>query len=827
MMKLKEYSLLLVLCLLVGVSYAQSSVSIKVIDANTLNAIKNAEVYNINTMQTYNTDANGLLKIRNLPHGDYELMTFAQNYQMFQEEISITADQQIQLTIKLSPLEIDLTTVYVDGAGDNTFAMRQLRAVEGTSIYAGKKTEVVLLAKLTANIASNNARQIYSQVTGLNIYESDDAGLQLSVGGRGLDPNRTASFNTRQNGYDISADVLGYPESYYTPPAEALQQIQVVRGAASLQYGTQFGGLLNFIFKQPNREKKIEWTSRQTGGSFGLFTSFNSLSGTVGKFSYYTYFNYKRGDGFRPNSGFDSYNYFTHLSYAFSEKTSLDIEFTYLNYLAQQAGGLTDAQFYRDPTFSNRTRNWFKVDWRLLSAKLEHRFSAQTNASLNIYGLDAARSAVGFRTNRVSQQDDPEAPRDLIAGTFQNWGVEARLIHRYKLRGKTAVALIGGKLYSADNTAIQGPGSASEEPDFELASTSFPYYANQSDFRFPNFNAALFGEHIIYLNDQLTITPGVRLEHIRTQSEGTYRKIDFDLAQNPIRDQLFEDNRSFNRNFALLGLGLSYKPSDALEVYGNWSQNYRSVTFSDIRVVNPSFQVDPNITDESGFTADVGVRGTWKSIAYNFTAYGLLYNDRLGEVLRAETRETAEGEMVETGRIIRFRGNIGRALIYGLESLIEWKVLKSSVSHSHNYQLNLFLNTALTDSRYLESETAGVTDNQVEFIPTINLKTGLRFHYDGFEASLQYTYLSDQYTDASNAEQDKRDNQSGITGAIPAYNIVDYSMSYQFWKHFKLEAGVNNALNSSYFTRRATGYPGPGIIPAAPRSWYLGLEMVF
>ena len=44
---------------------------------------------------------------------------------------------------------------------------------------------------------------------------------------------------------------------------------------------------------------------------------------------------------------------------------------------------------------------------------------------------------------------------------------------------------------------------------------------------------------------------------------------------------------------------------------------------------------------------------------------------------------------------------------------------------------------------------------------------------------------------------------------------------------FKLEAGVNNLLNEKYFTRRATGYPGPGIIPSSPRNWYLTLQMKF
>jgi Fe(3+) dicitrate transport protein len=63
--------------------------------------------------------------------------------------------------------------------------------------------------------------------------------VDCSIGGRGLDLTELQIL-TRQNGYDISADVLGYPESYYATPTEALEEIQVIRGAASLQYGTQF-----------------------------------------------------------------------------------------------------------------------------------------------------------------------------------------------------------------------------------------------------------------------------------------------------------------------------------------------------------------------------------------------------------------------------------------------------------------------------------------------------------------------------------------------------------------------------------------------------------
>ena len=141
------------------------------------------------------------------------------------------------VTLKLIPKIEELNEVVVRGNLKKIFQIKRMEDVEGTRIFAGKKNEVILIDVSMANLASNNARQIYNQIPGLNIYQNDDAGLQLNIGGRGLNPNRTANFNTRQNNYDISADALGYPESYYTPPPEGLEEIQILRGAASLQYG--------------------------------------------------------------------------------------------------------------------------------------------------------------------------------------------------------------------------------------------------------------------------------------------------------------------------------------------------------------------------------------------------------------------------------------------------------------------------------------------------------------------------------------------------------------------------------------------------------------
>ena len=821
-MRLKVFSTLCFL-LITATLMGQERLRGQVVDQQGVPVV-GAEVYIRQTETLSISDEKGEFVLEAIPFGTYDVVVFALEYRVYEQQLEINSSTALR--IQLQPLAAqELSEVVITQEREKVFALQKLKSVEGTAIYAGKKSEVVLVGNIPGNLAANNPRQLYNQVAGLNIFDYGDAGLQLNIGGRGLDPNRTANFNVRQNGYDISADALGYPESYYTPPAEALDQIQVVRGAASLQYGPQFGGLINFKFKKPNPNKKIEWVSRQTVGSFDLKTSFNSLTGTLGNFSYYTYFNYKEGSGFRPNSNFDSRNYFGHFEYQFSQKTSLAFEVTMLNYLAQQPGGLTDVQFIQDPVFSNRERNWFGVDWKLYSLLFKHQFSSNTDFSLNLFSLDASREALGFRTNRVSQPDDPNEPRELLADNFQNWGAEARVLNRYKINDSDAVLLLGAKYYQTSNDQRQGPGSNSNDPDFNFADQDFPNYERQSQFEFPNLNMAFFGENIFNLSKKFSLTPGFRFEYIKTESEGSFRNIVLDLAGNPLLNEEIEDNRTFERNFLLLGLGASYKPTANLEVYANFSQNYRSVTFSDIRVINPSFQIDPNISDEDGFTADLGIRGRVKNaLTYDVSAFGLLYDNRLGEILKNETRTNALGEEVETGRVVRFRGNIGTAFIYGLESFADWNIKEVAIPGLEKAKLNLFVNLALTNSEYTDSEQNNVEGNKVEFIPEVNLKTGLNFGYGNFLGSLQYTYLSEQFTDATNAPQDINDNQRGIEGTIPAYDIMDLSFSYS-WKMFKLEAGVNNVLNNSYFTRRATGYPGPGIIPAEPRTFYTTLQL--
>ena len=808
-MKLKDFKLFTFLIFLPFLSFTQVNISGKIYDKSAVLPLASVEIFNEFGSLLATTNAEGRYYFTS-SESELKLILFKYGYKLFKTSVIVKGFELEDIFLDQS-LE-ELSEVQLVAAKQKIFSIKRLKDVEGTAIYAGKKTEVILVDNLMANLASNNSRQIYSQIVGLNIYQNDDAGLQLNIGGRGLDPNRTSNFNTRQNNYDISADVLGYPESYYSPPSESLSEIQIIRGAASLQYGTQFGGLVNFKTKAPNPYKTLEVVLRNTIGSNGLYTNFTSFSGTSKKLSYYTYVNYKKGNGFRPNSEFESKNIFTHFEYAFSSQTKLALEITYLNYLAQQAGGLNDAMFNNDPYQSVRSRNWFKVNWLLYNAKFTHNFSDQTRFSFNFFGLKASRDAIGFRTNRVDQIDSFQE-RDLIKGTFKNFGFEPRFLHSYNFLGKKAKILLGGKFYKSSNTSEQGPGSNGTDADFDFQTAQYIDYKAQSSYKYPNLNTALFGEQIIYLRDNLSITPGFRLEHIKTESEGYYKKVFLDAAGNLLLNETIPNNETRKRSFVLFGVGLSYKPTNYLEFYNNVSQNYRSVTFADISIVNPAFAINPNITDEKGYNIDFGVRGIFnKTISYDLSIFGLFYNDRIGFVQK----------VFEDGNVKSERGNVGNASIYGFESLVDVNLTKL-LNIDSIYGASLFANTSIIDSKYTASSINGITGKKVEFVPKVNLKTGFKFTYKDFASSIQYTFLSEQFTDASNSIDS---NLSGIIGVLPSYDVLDLSFSYKY-QNFKIESGINNVLNSAYFTRRATGYPGPGIIPSPPRNSYITIEWKF
>ncbi len=803
--------LLLTFCIKIGsieTALAQTGTVRGIVANHQGQAIPGATVYIISNQMATETDVEGNFEFSNVPYGNYDLAFYYLGKETLYKKIQLNRPE-IFLNLQMKDFSKDLQTATVEQEKDKTFGRNRLLAVENFGIYEGKKTEVIEMSEVTANLATNNARQVYAKITGLNIWESDGAGLQLGIGGRGLSPNRTANFNVRQNGYDISADALGYPESYYTPPVEALDRIELVRGAASLQYGTQFGGMLNFRFKRGSEDKLLEVNTRQTLGSWGFFNSFNSVGGTVakGKLNYYTYFQYKRGDGFRPNSGFESFNGFGGLSYQATKRLKIDFEVTKMQYLAQQPGGLTDKNFEQNPRQSFRERNWFEVDWNMAALTFTYEFNENTQINSRTFGLLAHRNALG-NLERINVIDFG-GNRTMISGEFRNIGNETRVLHKYKIGKEHHIFLFGTRAYQGVTSARQGDANDGSGPDFEYLN---PDNLENSDYAFTNQNISIFAENIFNITSKWSITPGLRMEYIGTYADGYFNQRVFDGAGNLVAQTRSEESMGRTRNFLIAGIGTNYRLNEKVSLYANITQNYRAINFSDIRIVNPNFQVDPNIKDETGYTADLGIRAK-KENGFNveLTAFLVRYNDKIGQILRADQPPLFLD--------YRFRGNISDASNMGLEFFGEINLIPVFKTYNKDFQWTIFVNCAYVDARYINTDDSSIRNKLVEMVPPLMLRTGSQFRFKSLRAAIQFSHISRHYTDATNAVL----TSTAVEGIIPSYQVADISVSYQY-KRYGIEASVNNLFNQMYFTRRAEGYPGPGIIPSDGRGFFLTLE---
>ncbi|AEA44752.1 TonB-dependent receptor family protein [Fluviicola taffensis] len=668
--------------------------------------------------------------------------------------------------------------------------------IKGVQIATGTNTLIETERQGGAK-STANPRELFAKVPGLNIWESDGAGIQMGVGGRGLSPNRAANFNTRQNGYDISADALGYPESYYTPPLEALQAIEIIRGSASLQYGTQFGGLMNFILKDPIQTSPLQFTTRNSVGNYGYFGTFNRISGTVGRFQYQAYYQLKTGKGYRPNSNFNQQQGFAQIGYIINENNQIRLEYTRMSYLAHQPGGLTDKQFEEDPTQSIRDRNWFKVGWNILALHFDSKLNSKTHLNVRAFGMLSSRYSLGY-LGKINTAD-PGGNRDLITGNFKNTGIEARVLRRYKLTKKQkheSAFLIGARYYRGQTTNLQGSSTSGDGPDFEFNN---PSNIENSDYSFPSENIAVFTDNIWFLGNRWTINAGLRFEHIMSSSKGYYYQYNIHpLTFDTLSVFKNENASSLTRNIPLIGAGTSFKTGKFSNAYINFCQNYRAVNFSDIRVANPNIVVDSLIKDEYGNTTEIGWRGFIGKYFYSDIAvFALFYGNKIGLAPQPNS-------------VKKIRTNIGNAFNTGVECFVEFDFIKAFMDSSR-IGSSIFVNFSYIDAHYISSREKSYVGKQVEYVSPLMFKTGLKVRGKNWQAQIQGSYNSSQFSDATNSKEGSGD---AVIGEIPAYFVMDFSARYTFRKYFQLEAGVNNLLNSSYYTRRATAYPGPGILPS-------------
>jgi Fe(3+) dicitrate transport protein len=685
-------------------------------------------------------------------------------------------------------------------------------------LFSGKKNEVLKLSNINGNFTTNNTREIFSRVPGVTIWENEGSGIQINVGVRGLSPNRSWELNTRQNGYDISSDVFGYPEAYYNPPLEAVETVELIRGGSSLQFGPQFGGMLNYQLKRETK-KKFSFETQNTVGSYGLMSSYNAIGGAYKKFSYYVYNHSRSADGWRENSEYTVRNTHAFVEYRFTENTKLSAEYTNMDYKMQQAGGLTDDQFTANSRQSLRERNWFGTPWNVFSINFDTKINDKFSSNTKLFGLIGERNSVGITAtpntiDAISTTTNNYSNRRLDRDYYKNFGVENRNILKYEIGKIKSNLAFGVRIYQANTQRLQ-EGTGTRGSDFDLSVEG--RYARDIDFT--TENVAVFAENQFKVTEKLSITPGIRYEYIKNTGEGRF-------GVSGANDIAFP-NKTISRSKPLFGLGLEYK-FRTTNIYANITQAYRPVLFSDLTPPAVTDVIDTNLKDASGFNADLGYRGTFKKyLNFDFSLFYLSYNNRIGGTRQFLNNDPNQGTFI-------YRTNLGETVNKGIEGFANINVTKLFNVDKPYGNLDVFATVSFIDSRYTDfavfttSGTApniAITEtnlkgNRVENAPRYIHNFGISWSNNNISATAQYRMSGKIFTDANNTVAP---SANGITGLLENYNVFDLSTEYKFLENYNIRGGINNLFNENYATRRAGGYPGPGILPGEGRTFYISI----
>ncbi len=673
-------------------------------------------------------------------------------------------------------------------------------------IYSGKKNEVLQIDSMDANKAINNTRQIIGRIPGLNIIETESGGFTANgIGFRGLNPYQSIETNTRQNGYNISADIFGYNEAYYLPPMEAVKEIVFLRGASSLAFGPQIGGMINYELKDGGK-KPLEGTFSQTLGSYGMYNSFLSLGGTYKKVQYYGFLQFRFMEGWRQNSQQDQLSGYAGVKYNPTNKLQLGLEYTALRNTIRMPGGLTDSLFKANPQQSLRSRNWLQSPWNIVAGTIQYKMNEQSSISLKSAFLYSQRDLVWRNEDGgpgVKDTITPSLnyiPREVEHEYFRSITNELRFLTHYTLGG-TQQTLAVGVRYAYAFLKRQHGAQGTTGSDLDYTTTS----GWGGDMNFYNTNVAGFAENTFRIGERFNITPGLRYEYLQSIADG----FDENTAGDSKDPYVYANMQKRTRSFLLGGLGLQYRSSAYTNFYANYSQSYHPISYQELTPFGTIARIDPNLKDASADNLDLGYRGSVRNIL-NFDAglFYLLYKNRIGTIYKTDTVTYA------------YRTNTGNSEHKGLETYVELNILGGLIPTKRFGKLSIYNSYAYVDARYVSGDYSG---NQVEYAPKQIERVGLNYRISRFSCNLQYSFTASSFGDAANVNY----SPDALAGIIPAYHLIDFSASYRLKKGIEFKAGVNNMTDEKYFTLRTTEYPGPGIIPSVGRMFYAGVSANF
>ena len=654
-------------------------------------------------------------------------------------------------------------------------------------VLGGSQAE---LAKIPGSVQTVSASELtrlqpmsteaaLKQVPGLVIKPEEESAVVANIGMRGLSAGEYKTL-ILEDGVPVAADLFFGNSRYYNPRIQRMNSIEVLKGAASLRYGPNtIGGVINYKTKDPIDGASI---ASRIGSHHYAETSIEAGARTLsGDGKVGLVYTQASSEGFQ-SKGFDMQDLMLKGGMVLGDKQWIGIKVThYENDANISYRGLFKDAYAARATFNPAPDDWFLTTRN--SVDINHEWEINPDMRLNTvvywtalkrdywrYGLasPATKMQEGFKAWNFSDSLDGNNR------AFERTGLDSRMTLRHNSMGMGNEAEIGVRWMKETMR------------DQKIAATrAYPRSGTLSADVFQSASSlALFAQNRFDLNDQLSITPGVRAE--------MYEQFTDDLKST-------KDGRSNNTEYTP-GVGATWQLTPQAQLYGGVYSAF-SPPYNSTSIVSGQ---DLNLGAERSVNMEIGLRGKHQKWSYEVTAFRMDFDN---QVIRANSNGGDPS-------------NGGKTLHQGLELALAY-----AISNAFRMEGNT---TYVPDAKFVEDRysSAGAliarNGNRVTYSPEWVSHVQFVYQQGPLMTALNIQHISAQMTDTLNTVALTENTSGFFTGRIDGYTTADLTSSYQVHPQLSLTAAIKNMTDTHYIASLRQGiYAGPA------RSYELGLQYKF
>ena len=542
--------------------FAQNNGTIEgyVKEADTGEALPNAQVLIVGTTKGDATNADGYFKIAGLPPGQYEIEARYIGFKTFKNSVTLLANANVSIDFVLKQAVINFDEIVVTGTAvetdkrslGNTISTISTKELEDAPVKSlhdvlqGRAAGVqVLPSSGTAgtgaslrmrgmtSISQDNEPVVY--VDGVRVDRFDDQSLVV---------NGTTQSLTHIGGQDQSR------LSDFSP--DEIERVEIVKGAAATTlYGTQAANGVIQIFTKRGRAGQTRITAQIEGGSSRIPSSFNnSLANSMlqtaglqryqgsisGGNEYITYFvsgRYSDDEGSWPTNFDKKYNMRANFQAFPSEKVDIQVSSGYVYNHAQipfndnSIYGLLGNTLLANPDYGSDDRPngepFTTVDQGLQTENdaRTHRFTGsvilkyrpvQNLEHRMTFGLDATNYELGnFWPFGIGLPNYPEGKRTVDRRTFSSVTMDYAANYRKKLNSTiSSTSTFGGEVIISNTRFVSADGEDFPGPGLSTITNAAVPNANEA--RIEEVNAGVFFQQQFGFAEKFFLTAGLRYD---------------------------------------------------------------------------------------------------------------------------------------------------------------------------------------------------------------------------------------------------------------------------------------------------------------------------